>query len=101
MSNESLSPEGAAADHGSEKDCRRPFGAQGCCETGDLGLTPQATCRCPFRGKNQTPRPVYKRVVLSRGAERAVDLRRAPRPGTVWRIRSIRQPSGVRRQPCQ
>ena len=24
----SLSPEGAAADHRSEKDCRRPFGAQ-------------------------------------------------------------------------
>ena len=51
MPNESPSPEGATADPCSKEDCRRPFGAQGCCGTGYLGLTPQATCRCPFRGK--------------------------------------------------
>jgi hypothetical protein len=35
--------------------CRRPFGALGSFEIADLGLTltPQATCRCPLRGKSR------------------------------------------------
>jgi hypothetical protein len=52
------SPEGATADRRSEKDRRRPFGAQGSFEIADLGLTPQATCRCPLQGKSRKPSEV-------------------------------------------
>ena len=70
MPNEFNSPEGATANPQIEEDCRRPFGAVGCFETDDLGLTPQATCLCPLRGKISPPGPpsrTFRRNPLRRG----------------------------------
>jgi hypothetical protein len=58
----STAPKGRRQTHASRKTAVAPSGLWVCFGTGYLGLTPQATCLCPLRGKIPDPRLVYKRV---------------------------------------
>ena len=85
--------------------CRRPFGAQDCMRTElTWGLTPQATCLRPLRGKLQEARlyRVQHPFRISRSLKPKRQQRRDPDPGSPSPARAIQEisrPSLPRRQP--